>query len=60
MRGGNRELRDSLVLELYASFGLGRGLALTFDVQHLRDRYEPGAGEDVEGWVLGTRLGISF
>jgi porin len=58
--GGNTSLRDSRVVELYASFGLADGLALTFDFQHLRDRYQPGAGEDLEGWVLGMRLGWLF
>lgn len=48
------------VAEAYIRLGLTEIFFLTLDIQYLDDRYDPGAGDDVDGWIGGVRLAAEF
>jgi porin len=49
---------DTQVAEAYARFGLNDFLAVTFDLQYMKDNYR--GGEDVDGWIGGARAVCEF
>jgi len=56
--GGNLEVESSQVFETYYRFVLNDFLALTADVQYLKDQYD--VDENPKGWVLGLRAVAQF
>jgi porin len=61
LTGGNGDIRRSQVVETYYRVALGRSLALTGDLQYMRDDYVAGEGsEALEGAILGLRLSAEF
>ena len=52
-------LKNSHVAEAYVRFGLHEYLALTFDVQHMKDSYVV-SENDVDGWIFGLRATCEF
>lgn len=58
LKGGNLDLDRTHVVEAYYRFGLSEHLALTADVQYLRDEYDDGS--EVKGWVIGMRAVAAF
>jgi hypothetical protein len=58
--GGNLEHAHSQAVETYYRLAINDYLALTADVQYLKDDYlDPGA-DDVEGWILSMRAVVEF
>lgn len=51
-------LKTSQVAEGYMRFGLNDYLALTLDLQYLKDDVK--TGEDVDGWIAGLRMTAEF
>lgn len=47
------------VAEGYVRFGLNEYLALTFDLQYMKDAYKAGEN-DVDGWIAGVRATCEF
>jgi porin len=60
LSGGNAGLDRSHVAEGYVRFGLNDYVAATLDVQYMKDAYETGAGNDVDGWIFGARVAVEF
>jgi porin len=58
--GGNTGVADTAVFESYVRTGLFDTAFFTLDAQYMRDRYEAGAGSEVDGWVLGGRVSLVF
>lgn len=58
LKGGNLGIDRTHVVEAYYRLGLSEHLALTADVQYLRDEYDDGS--EVKGWVVGTRAVAAF
>lgn len=58
LKGGNLDLDRTHVVEAYYRLGLSEHLALTADVQYLRDEYDDGS--EVKGWVIGMRAVAAF
>lgn len=52
-------LKNTHVGEAYVSFGLHEYLALTFDVQYMKDSYVL-SENDVDGWIAGVRATCEF
>jgi porin len=60
LSGGNQNIDWTQVVEGYVRFALNPVFAVTLDAQYLDDRYEKGAGQDVDGWITGIRLTAIF
>lgn len=58
-RGGNLDIGESRVIEAYYRVAVSEELALTADVQHLRETYRSGIAA-VAGWVAGLRLTLDY
>lgn len=56
--GGNSDIFQSDVVETYCRFAVNDSLALTADMQWMKDSY-PGA-EDPAGWIFGVRAVTEF
>ena len=54
----NQVLARTNVFETYYRFALNDHLALSADVQYMKDKYRE--GNDVDGWVLGLRAVAEF
>ena len=57
LSGGNGEVGDTHVLEVYARFRFGKYVALTTDLQYM---HEDTTGGDLSGWIPGVRLVAEF
>jgi hypothetical protein len=55
---GNMEIKGSKVAEIYARFALDRYLALTLDMQYMKDEYSN--ADDPNGFIYGLRLAAGF
>ncbi|MGW8186793.1 MAG: carbohydrate porin, partial [Desulfobacterales bacterium] len=54
-------LKNSQVAEGYVRFGLNDYLALTFDLQYMKDSYVDTASDnDIDGWIAGVRMTAEF
>lgn len=60
LNGGNDGHDQSQVTEAYWRVRLNETVAFNMDVQHLRDTYDTGAGEDVQGWVSSLMMSTEF
>jgi hypothetical protein len=60
LEGGNTGIDQSDVSEAYWRIGFNESLAVNLDLQHLRDTYDPGAGDRVQGWVSSVMLSSTF
>ncbi len=58
LRGGNLEVAHTDVVEVYARFALNEFVAVTGDVQYMRDAMKE--GESPGGWLFGVRLAAAF
>jgi len=58
LRGGNVEVAHTDVFELYARFALNEFVAVTGDVQYMRDAMKE--EESPSGWIFGVRLVAAF
>lgn len=58
LKGGNLDVDRTHVVEAYYRLGLNEHVALTADVQYLRDEYNDGS--KVKGWVIGMRAVAAF
>ena len=56
--GGNSEIFQSDVVEAYYRFAVSDTLALTLDVQWMKDSYRN--AEDISGWIPGIRAVAQF
>jgi porin len=57
----DESLKSTNVAEAYMSFGLTDYLALTFDLQYMKDKYVDAASDnDVDGWIAGVRATCEF
>ena len=56
--GGNQDIDNTHVTEAYVRFALHTYLALTLDVQYMRDNYK--AGNDIKGFIYGLRAVAEF
>jgi carbohydrate-selective porin (OprB family) len=57
--GGNQEVDNTNVAEAYLRLGLNDYLALTFDLQYMKDTYASGQ-EDLSGFIFGMRGTVEF
>jgi porin len=61
LTGGNAGLDHTRAFEAYYRFGLTDELAVTADLQWMRDDYRAGADdEDRDGWIFGLRFTAAF
>lgn len=60
LNGGNDGLKQSEVSEVYWHLGLNDTVSFNWDVQHLRDTYDDGAGSRVQGWVSSLMMSTGF
>ncbi len=61
LTGGNAGLDHTQAFEAYYRFGLTDELAVTADLQWMRDDYRAGADdEDRDGWIFGLRFTAAF
>ena len=60
LKGGNTGVDKTLVAEGYIRFSLNAYIAATLDSQYMADDYLPGAGIDVDGWIVGARMTVEF
>ena len=58
--GGNLEHAHSQAVETYYRLAINDYLALTADVQYLKDDYLDPRADDVEGWILSMRAVVEF
>jgi carbohydrate-selective porin (OprB family) len=56
--GGNLDVESTDVFEIYGRFGLNHFLAVTGDVQYMKDSMKE--GESPNGWIFGVRLTAEF
>jgi len=56
--GGNQDVNHTDVFEVYARVAFNPILAMTGDVQYMKD--DRSAGESPEGWIFGLRLTAEF
>ncbi len=52
--------QDTQVAEGYVRFGLNDYLALTVNLQYMKDNYQGGGDADVDGWIGGVRATCEF
>ena len=57
LSGGNGDVGDTLVLEVYARFMFGKYVSLTTDLQYMDEQTTSG---DLSGWIPGLRLVAEF
>jgi len=55
---GNNDVENSQVLESYIRFGVNDYLALTMDIQYMKDTYE--SSEQTDGFIYGVRIAAEF
>ena len=60
LSGGNTGVRQTQVAEAYARFGFMEYFAVTLDLQYMEDRFDPGAGENMDGWIAGIRFAMEY
>lgn len=58
LSGGNTDLESSRVAEAYVRFALDEYVALTLDVQSIKDEYDN--EDDPNGFIYGLRMTIEF
>ena len=58
--GGNTDIDESYVVETYYRATLSEHLALTGDVQWIKDENAQSGDDDAEGWIVGLRLVAGF
>ena len=58
LNGGNTDLDSSQVAEVYVRFALDEYVALTLDVQYMKDKYDN--ADDPKGFIYGLRLAAEF
>jgi porin len=58
--GGNQQVDRTRVFETYYRLAINDRLALTGDIQWLRDDSAISSAEDAAGWVFGLRLAAGF
>ena len=59
--GGNAGLDHTLVFETYYRFGVTDEVAITADVQWMKDDYRAGTDDDDrDGWILGLRFSAAL
>jgi porin len=56
--GGNSEIFQSDVVEGYYRFAVSDTLAVTADLQWLKDSYRD--AQDISGWIFGIRAAAEF
>ncbi|MGD8775467.1 MAG: carbohydrate porin [Syntrophobacterales bacterium] len=56
--GGNLDIDNSQVAELYARFVINKYFAVTPDIQYMRDKYKN--GDVIKGFIFGIRLAAGF
>jgi hypothetical protein len=57
LSGGNGDVGDTRVVEVYARFKFGKYVALTTDLQYMDEETTTG---DLSGWIPGVRLVVEF
>jgi porin len=61
LAGGNAGLDHTQVFETYYRFGLTDAVAITADVQWMKDEVRDGADDDDrDGWIVGLRFTAAF
>ncbi len=58
LRGGNLDVNHTDVLEVYGRFALNDILAVTGDVQYMKDSMD--MGDSPDGWIFGLRMTAEF
>ena len=58
LNGGNLDIDNTQVAEIYARFALNDYFAITPDVQYMRDQYVDGT--DISGFIFGLRAAVEF
>lgn len=59
LRGGNLDVNNTDVFEIYGRFALNDIFAITGDVQYMKDSYKNG-GVDPSAWIFGLRATAEF
>ena len=59
LRGGNLDVNNTDVFEVYGRFALNDIFAITGDVQYMKDSYKNG-GDDPSAWIFGLRATAEF
>lgn len=58
LSGGNLDIDNTQVAELYARFALNDYFAITPDIQYMRDKYTN--GNNIDGFIYGLRVAVEF
>jgi hypothetical protein len=58
LNGGNRDIDATQVTELYTRFALNDYLAITPDIQYMRDKYTN--GNKIDGFIYSLRVAVEF
>jgi len=58
--GGNTGLKSARVGELYYRLPINEWFALSADIQYQDNRYDAGAGTDIDAWTWGLRAVVEF
>ena len=58
LSGGNQEIKNTRVAEVYYRIAMGDRVALTADLQYMRDQKK--TGKDPEGFIVGLRADVHF
>ena len=56
--GGNLDIDQIRAFEAYYRLAIERGLAITADLQYMKDKYK--SQDDAEGWIFGLRFGVDL
>jgi hypothetical protein len=59
LRGGNLDVNNTDVFEIYGRFALNDIFAITGDIQYMKDSYKNG-GVDPSAWIFGLRATAEF
>jgi porin len=59
LRGGNLDVNNTDVFEIYGRFALNDIFAITGDIQYMKDSYKDG-DNDSSAWIFGLRATAEF
>ena len=60
LRGGNLDVNNSDVFEIYGRFALNEIFAITGDIQYMKDSYKDDTHDDPSAWIFGLRATAEF